>query len=57
MNGTPLTVLALIRPGGRLLEQFLHRRFAVMREHGEWFSPAPELLGFIAELGRGEGVT
>ena len=27
-----------------------HKRFAHLRQHGEWFTPAPELLEFIKEL-------
>lgn len=31
-------------------EQAMHARFAAHRLHGEWFSPAPELLSHIAAL-------
>jgi hypothetical protein len=27
-----------------------HRRFAAHRLHGEWFTPAPELLDYIGEV-------
>lgn len=36
--------------GGRRLEKRLHRRFAAHRVLGEWFSPAPALLEYIASL-------
>lgn len=42
----PLTCLKTI-PGGRELEQELHRRFAAAHVHGEWFRPVPDLLKFI----------
>jgi hypothetical protein len=32
------------------VEAGLHRQFAHLRQHGEWFSPTPELLMFIASL-------
>jgi hypothetical protein len=36
--------------GGRSLEQKRHRQFATLREGGEWFRSAPELLAHIAAL-------
>ncbi len=33
----------------RHTETLLHRRFAHLRLHREWFQPAPDLLAFIAE--------
>uniref|UniRef100_UPI000CD91A7B GIY-YIG nuclease family protein n=1 Tax=Microbacterium sp. CJ77 TaxID=2079201 RepID=UPI000CD91A7B len=36
--------------GGRPLEQRRHRKFAALREGGEWFSATPELLRHIATL-------
>lgn len=36
-------------PGTRLDEAALHGRFAIAREHGEWFRPVPEILSFLAE--------
>lgn len=36
--------------GGRSLEQQRHRQFAALREGGEWFRAAPELLAHITEL-------
>lgn len=49
-NGSTLTVLAIIRPADRAVEQALHERFAEARHHGEWFNPVPELLEFIEQL-------
>ena len=43
-----VTLLATMR-GALLLEQELHERFAAHRLHGEWFSPAEELLYFIRD--------
>ena len=31
-------------------EEELHKRFAHLRQHGEWFTPALELLEFIKSL-------
>lgn len=31
-------------------EEVYHEKFAHLREHGEWFRPAPELLEFIEGL-------
>jgi hypothetical protein len=33
--------------GRKLLERFLHGRFAHARSHGEWFRPVSDLLDFI----------
>ena len=33
--------------GGRNFERELHRQFAHIRSHGEWFHKTPELLAFI----------
>lgn len=32
------------------LEESIHRRFAYLRQHGEWFSPEKELLDYIEDL-------
>lgn len=37
--------------GGRAVEQARHARFAHLREGGEWFTAAPDLLAHIATLG------
>jgi hypothetical protein len=42
----PLRCLALI-DGDMADERALHKRFADYRIHGEWFSPAPDVLAFI----------
>lgn len=34
--------------GGYDLEAKLHRKFKKFRKRGEWFHPAPELIGYIA---------
>jgi hypothetical protein len=45
-----------VMDGGRNLERTLHRRFADLRSEGEWFSPGPELLDYIAsEADRWDG--
>jgi hypothetical protein len=36
--------------GGRAIEQRRHREFAHLREGGEWFTSAPELLAHIRAL-------
>lgn len=47
------TVLAKT-PGSYSEEARMHKRFASLRRHGEWFEPGPELLDFINELRRKE---
>lgn len=37
-------------PGNRAAEAALHERFAHLRERGEWFREAPDLLDFVATL-------
>jgi len=46
-------VLAFER-GGRALEQARHREFAALREGGEWFTAAPELLAHIEDIRDGD---
>lgn len=43
-------------PGSYSEEARLHKRFAKLRHHGEWFEPSPELLELINELRRAEGM-
>jgi hypothetical protein len=45
-NAAALTVLLKI-PGDGGDEVRLHRRFARLRERGEWFRPDPEILAWI----------
>jgi hypothetical protein len=40
--------------GGRSVEQARHRRFAHLREGGEWFTAAPELLAHVDGLRTGD---
>ncbi|MDL9978374.1 GIY-YIG nuclease family protein [Microbacterium candidum] len=40
--------------GGRPLEQQRHREFSDLREGGEWFTAAPELLAHIERVRDGE---
>lgn len=35
--------------GENKLERELHKRFAHLRQHGEWFSPGEDLLAYIRE--------
>lgn len=42
--------LILKIPGGRRKERELHKRFAALRAHGEWFYADEPLVGFIREL-------
>ena len=51
MQGTcpiPLKILAIVPNGGFNLERRLHEQFADERRHGEWFTPSPALLAWIA---------
>lgn len=50
MSPVLLDIIAEIRGGGQPEEARLHARFASHRLHGEWFSPAPELLAYIEEF-------
>jgi Meiotically up-regulated gene 113 len=49
MTPLPLELLA-VAAGSRAEEADIHARFAHLRQHGEWFTAAPELLSFIAEV-------
>jgi hypothetical protein len=42
-------------PGTMMDEREFHRRFAVHRLDGEWFSPAPEILALVAAVQREYG--
>ena len=48
-HAEPVVLLAAVR-GGHSHEATLHRIFARDRDHGEWFSPSPELLTFVAQV-------
>lgn len=43
--------LVLLGTLGEDQEQELHARFTHLRQHGEWFSPAPELVSFLTRSG------
>jgi len=47
----PLSLLAST-PGGPTLENYLHKRFAADRSHGEWFRRSPDLDAVIASAER-----
>lgn len=49
MSPLPLTLLAIM-PGDFSDEVAMHLRFAKHRLHGEWFTPADELLDFINSI-------
>jgi hypothetical protein len=40
-------------PGGAAVEAALHRRFAHLREHGEWFRAGEDLLDVVQAAGGG----
>lgn len=46
----PIEVVATT-PGGLDVERALHKRFAALRAHGEWFHAAPDLLAHVATIG------
>lgn len=49
--GSPVRLrIHALADGGLALERDYHRRFAAHRLHGEWFSPAPEILAEIDRL-------
>jgi hypothetical protein len=48
-NPRQLTLLACI-PGGPVEEVAMHRRFADLKLHGEWFAAKDRLLGFVEAL-------
>lgn len=48
-NPEPLILLGVLFDGTRALEARTHLRFAHLRLRGEWFTPADELLDFLAE--------
>lgn len=43
-------VVLTTMPGRREDEAELHRRFSHLRQHGEWFAPAPDLVAYIGGL-------
>lgn len=45
----PLTLLLAV-PAGAIFEYNMHHKFRQFRVHGEWFSPASELLAEIERL-------
>jgi hypothetical protein len=47
-HGAKFTVLGIL-DGSYADESALHRQFLSLRQQGEWFDPAPELLTFIAD--------
>jgi hypothetical protein len=47
-----LHLIGVIRPASPTLEKELHATFAGLRRRGEWFSPDPRLLDYIAENAR-----
>lgn len=49
MSALPLELMA-VAEGGYTEEGAVHQRFASLRQHGEWFTAAPELLAFVAEI-------
>jgi hypothetical protein len=51
-NPEPLIILKTVRGNGHHEKQ-LHAKFAHLKIRGEWFSPAPELLNYIAGLKEG----
>jgi DNA-binding Xre family transcriptional regulator len=47
-GGSPVPLKLLVTfDGDQAFEAFLHRKFAHLRVHNEWFKPARELLDFI----------
>lgn len=42
--------LLVVASGSYVEEKSVHQRFAHLRQHGEWFTAAPELLGFVAQI-------
>lgn len=54
MRGNSPVELAIIGvcEGGEKLERELHRRFAHLRLHCEWFAPGPDLVRFIRDHAR-----
>jgi hypothetical protein len=51
MSPVPIELIGVI-PGGREVEADLHRMWANLRLHGEWFRAAPILLSHIEDLRR-----
>lgn len=43
-------------PGGDELERSLHSEFRILRAHGEWFEPSPDLMSRIAVMLKENGI-
>ena len=57
MRGLQLSekvILLHVMEGGQTLEVELHRRFAYLRHHGEWFDPGGEIFEYIENAGISE---
>jgi len=48
-HAEPVVLLATM-VGGHAHKQLIHKVFAGDRDNGEWFSPSPDLLDFIAKV-------
>ena len=46
-SSDPLRLMGTIPGGGRKLERQLHRQWAYLQTHGEWFETHPDLLTYI----------
>ncbi|MEU6520469.1 GIY-YIG nuclease family protein [Streptomyces sp. NPDC046978] len=57
MKGLSLLPLA-VEPGDNVREKQMHRRFEHLRvtPRGEWFHPGPDLIAYIREIRRREGI-
>lgn len=49
MTHDPRYRILATAPGGRMLEEALHQKFAGARSHGEWFKPHKRILDYIAK--------
>lgn len=49
MQGGKINTLKVINSSQKN-EKYLHEMFSHLKTHGEWFSPAPELISFIKDL-------
>lgn len=56
LSAVPLELVGMSWGAGRPLETWMHRRFAPLRQHGEWFEDRPEIEQLADHCGWTKGL-